>query len=131
MTFDNTSNYSTRDIEAMMINDAQTYRRMHDVRYETDLQLYNVGGFSIEGGLIICTMDLLQVALDEEFFHDLLGRLNVNRPGFRRIGDISGMKERLQEGLRIGHVRRRTGFFEEEIGGDAFDERSMISHVRG
>ena len=93
------------------------YRGMNDVRNEADLQLNNVGRLSIERGLVVSAVELLEVALNEELLHDFLGRLNVEWPGLCGIGEIRGVQHGLKQSLGVRHGAARIGLLEEEVGG--------------
>ena len=92
------------------------YRGMNDVRDEPDLQLNNVGRLSIERGFVVVAVELLEVALNEELFHDFLRRLNVEGPRLCGIGEIRGVQHGLKESLGVRHGGARIGLLEEEVG---------------
>ena len=89
---------------------------MNDVRDESDLQLNDVGRLSVERGLVVFAVELLEIALNEEFLHDFLRRLDVERPRLRGIGEIGGVQHGLKERLGVRHGGARIGLLEEEVG---------------
>lgn len=97
------------------------YRRLHDVRNESDLQLRDIGRFAIERGLAIVAMQLFHVALHEELLHDLLGGLHVDRPGFCGVGNVRCVQEDLQEHFRIGRSGGGVRLSEVEVRGHSLD----------